>query len=274
MLVNNIHIYKIVILGLLVPWYINAQVTKNIINAEPEIGIVEKPDTYIPGRISLLTENGDTAYFENLLGKPTVLSLVYYRCPGICTPLMDGLAEVVKKSDMTIGEDYQILTVSFNPKEGSVLAQRKKRNYINIVGKEETKNGWFFFTSDSANISKLTKSVGFKYKKTGNDYLHTGTLIFLAPDGKITRYLNGTRFLPFEFKMAVIEASKGTSGPTLNKVLQYCYAYDPEGQGYVLNITRVAGVIITFILLSIFISLVIHSLIKKMKINKLELKNE
>jgi len=155
------------------------------------------------------------------------------------------------------------MTVSFNPHEGTQLAKQKKNNYLNVTGLEEAKEGWVFFTTDSANISRLTKSVGFRYKQTGNDFLHTGTLIFIASDGKITRYLNGVRFLPFEFKMAVIETSKGQSGPTINKVLQYCYSYDPEGQGYVLNITRVTGIIITFILLILFLSLIIRSVRKK-----------
>ena len=108
----------------------------------------------------------------------------------------------------------------------------------------------------------LTQSVGFRYKQSGNDFMHVGTLIFLSPDGKITRYLNGTHFLPFEFKMAVVEASKGQSGPTINKVLQYCFSYDPAGHAYVLNITRVVGILITFLILVLLISLLIRTAIK------------
>jgi protein SCO1/2 len=247
----------------------------NSINPEDlEIGIIEKLDNYLPGDITLISENGDTLQTNDLLGTPTVLSLVYYRCPGICTPLMDGLANVIKKTDLTIGKDYQAVTVSFNPREGSELALRKKRNYVNVLELEEVKEGWTFYTTDSTNIARLTQSVGFKYKKVANDYLHVGTLIFIAADGKITRYLNGTRFLPFEFKMAILETTKGQSGPTINKVLQYCYAYDPKGQAYVLNITRVAGVFITLILFTIFISLVIRSVIKRSRIKKHALTNE
>lgn len=228
-----------------------------------EVGIVEQLESYLPDNILLISENGDSILTGELFGKPIVLNLVYFRCPGICTPLMDGLAEVVKKSGLTIGKDYQVMTVSFNPKEGTKLAIQKKNNYLNVTGLEEAREGWIFYTTDSTNISRLTKSVGFRYKQTGNDFLHTGTLIFIAGDGKITRYLNGVRFLPFEFKMAVIETSRGQSGPTINKVLQYCYTYDPEGHGYVLNITRVAGIIITFILLVLFLSLIIRSVRKK-----------
>jgi protein SCO1/2 len=265
--------YKLFFFVALFPYYLSGQ--NNSAAAEDlEVGIIEQLDNYLPGDIKLVSEVGDTIQTKELLGKPTVLSLVYFRCPGICTPLMDGLADVIKKTDLTIGKDYQVVSVSFNPHEGTQLAMRKKTNYVNILGLEKIKDGWTFYTSDSSNIARLTESVGFRYKKTGNDYLHVGTLIFISADGKITRYLNGSRFLPFEFKLAILETTKGKSGPTINKVLQYCYAYDPEGQTYVLNITRVAGVFITLILFTIFISLVVRSYIKKSKNNKQVLDNE
>lgn len=256
------NLYKLLFLLILIPCYLSGQVSE-VENSDIEIGIIEKLDSYLPNDITLISENGDTINTGSIFTMPTILSLVYYRCPGICTPLMDGLADVIKKSDMEIGSDYQVITVSFNPIEGTALALQKKTNYVNALGLEEVKKGWTFYTSDSANIAQLTSSVGFRYKKTGNDFLHAGTLIFISDEGKITRYLNGTRFLPFELKMAVIETSKGKSGPTINKVLQYCYGYDPEGHKYVLNITRVAGIIITFILLLLFISLVVRSVAKK-----------
>ncbi len=241
----------------------------NIVWAEEEkmeIGIDEQLDNYIPGDIQVISENGDTINLKNQIDKPTILSLVYYRCPGICSPLMDGLLDVMEKSDLEPGKDYQVLTVSFNPTENYQLAKRKKNNYIKSTEKEELNTAWKFFVADSANIKKLTSSVGFHYKKTGNDYLHSGTLIFISDNGKITRYLNGTRFLPFEFKMALVETSKGKSGPTINKVLQYCYSYDPSGQGYVLNITRIAGGFIMFILMGLFVILSVRKI--KHKRNK------
>lgn len=263
----------VVIILLLSPYYLSGQNSSDG-TLETEIGIIEKLDSYLPQDIVLISERGDTLQTKDLLGVPTVLSLVYFRCPGICTPLMDGLANVIKKTDLTIGEDYQVITVSFNPREGTELALRKKMNYVNVLNLDEVQEGWTFYTTDSSNIAQLTQSVGFRYQQVANDYLHVGTLIFIAPDGKITRYLNGTRFLPFEFKMAVLETTKGQSGPTINKVLQYCYAYDPQGQSYVLNVTRIAGVFITLILFTIFISLVIRSVIKKSRINKQALSNE
>lgn len=209
-----------------------------------KIGVIEHLDELVPEDVFLVNVKGDTVQLNSLFDKPTVLNFVYYRCPGICTPLMDGITEVVNISDMKLGEDYQIVTVSFDYTEGHELALKKRNNYSMLVEKEGMEDGWLFFTGDSANLKKLTKATGFSYKKTGNDFIHTAGLILISPEGKITRYLNGTYFLPFEFKLAVIEASKGIPGPTVNRILQFCYSYDPVGQSYVLNITKVAGILI------------------------------
>lgn len=222
-----------------------------------KIGVIEHLDEQLPTDIYLVNIEGDTVQMSSLIDKPTVLNFVYYRCPGICTPLMDGLTEVVNMSEMALGEDYQILTVSFDYTEGHELALKKRNNYSMLVEKDGMENGWLFFTGDSLNITKLTEAAGFSYKKTGNDFIHTAGLILISPEGKITRYLNGTYFLPFEFKLAVIEASKGIPGPTVNRILQFCYSYDPVGQSYVLNITKVAGILILVLAGLIFLVLTV-----------------
>jgi protein SCO1/2 len=212
-----------------------------------EIGVVEKLDQYIPMDARLVNIDGDTVIIGDLIDKPTILNFVYYRCPGICSPLMDGLSKAMDGNDMVLGEDYQALTISFDPREGPFLAVKKKNNYLNLMEKkEEAEEGWLFFTSDSASIAELTEAAGFRYKPTGNDFIHSATLIILDPKGKITRYMNGIYFLPFELKMSLLEAAEGKSGPTINRVLQYCYSYDPEGQSYVLNITKVSATLILF----------------------------
>ncbi len=213
-----------------------------------EIGVVEHLDEFLPDSISLINENGQRVWLADVIDKPTVINFVYYRCPGICSPLMEAVAGVMDKSDLVPGIDYQVLTISFDPSETIELGIRKKNNYLNLMSKkvEEAKNGWLFFTSDSASIAKATNATGFKYKRTGNDYLHAASLTVVSSEGKITRYLNGMYFLPFEWKMAIVEASKGQSGPTLNKVLRFCYSYDPEGQTYVMNVTKVSGTLILF----------------------------
>lgn len=229
---------------------------KDIKTPEPEIGVVEHLNQYIPDDITVINTNGETQNLKSLIDKPTVIMLVYYRCPGICSPLMTSVSEIIGKTDLVLNKDYQILTISFDAREGTELAVKKRENYLNLVKKEGVdKEGWKFFTADSANITKLTETIGFKYKRTGNDFMHPGLLTMVSSDAKITRYLQGTYFLPFEFKMALIEASKGISGPTIYKVLQFCYSYDPAGQEYVLNITKMAGTIILIIAILIFLAL-------------------
>jgi len=223
-----------------------------------EIGVEEKLNDTIPLDAFLFNIEGDTVYLRDIYDKPTILNFVYYRCPGICSPLMDGLAEVIDKSDLVIGEDYQAITISFDPRESSMLAERKKNNYQNLMEKkEQAEKGWTFYTGDSANIAKLTDAVGFRYKAVGNDFIHSATLVVTSPEGKITRYMNGIYFLPFELKMSVIDANEGKAGPTINKVLQYCYSFDPEGQEYVLNITKITGTLMIFIALIVFLVLVL-----------------
>ncbi|GAF02587.1 SCO family protein [Saccharicrinis fermentans] len=223
-----------------------------------KIGIVEHLDEYIPQDIKVVNIKGDTIPLSSIIkDKPTILNFVYFRCPGICTPLMDGITEVVNQSDMTLGKDFQIVTISFDHNEDYLLAKKKRNSYSLIVEKEGFEDGWLFFTGDSSNIAKLTTATGFSYKRTGNDFIHTAGLILISPKGKITRYLNGTYFLPFELKLAVIESSKGIPGPTVNRILQFCYSYDPVGQSYVLNITKMAGILIIVIAGLVFLVLTI-----------------
>ena len=255
----KLHYYKnyikisLVLLLLLPGFLFDAQgqaVINPVANADDvEIGVVEHLDEFLPDSISLINENGEKVWLSDVIDKPTVINFVYYRCPGICSPLMEAVAGVMDKSDLVAGEDYQVLTISFDPRETIDLGIRKKENYLALLSDkkaEEAKNGWLFFVSDSASIVKATNATGFKYKKTGNDFLHAASLTVVSPDGKITLYLNGMFFLPFEWKMAIVEASKGLSGPTINKVLRFCFTYDPVGQAYVLNFTKLGGIMIMF----------------------------
>ena len=234
-------------------------------NDDVKIGIVEHLDEYLPDSISLINENGEKVWLSDLIDKPTVLNFVYFRCPGICSPLMEGVADVMDKSDLVPGKDYQVLTISFDPSETIDLGIKKKKNYLNLMTNDtkanEAKDGWKFFVSDSASIVRATNATGFRYKKTGNNFLHAASLTVVSPDEKITRYLNGLHFLPFEWKMAMVEASKGHSGPTINKVLRFCFSYDPIGHTYVLNVTKIsASLILTFALF-----LLLYLVIKKPK---------
>lgn len=222
------------------------------------LGIYEKLDEYVPDDLQFTTENGELVNFKSLIDKPTVLTLVYFTCPGICSPLLDGIADVISKNDLVLGKDYQVLTVSFNDKETYELAKSKKKNYVKQVSKDIDESSWLWMVGDSANIAKLTQSLGYRFKRDGDDFIHAAAIMVLSPDGKVTRYLYGTYFLPFDLKMALVEAAQGKSGPTINKILNYCFSYDPAGKKYVFNITKVAGTIIIVFALSFLLFLIFN----------------
>ncbi len=208
---------------------------------QPNVGIDEKLGDKIPLDLSFIDEDGRPVLLKNLVNKPTILTLVYYRCPGICSPLMNGLAETIEKMDMEPGKDFNIVTISFNPHEDYIMAKGKKENYLDNMKKKIPRESWKFLTGDSLSIAKITNAVGFNFEKQGDDYMHAAVLTILTPDGKVARYLFGTEFLPMDLKLAIIEASEGKSTPGINKLLKICYSYDPSGRKYVLNVTRIAG---------------------------------
>lgn len=226
---------------------------------EMEVGITEKLDQFIPADIELTAIDGKTINLKKLIDKPTVLNFVYFRCPGICSPLMNGLSEVINLSGMELGKDYQVITISFDAREGSDLAIKKRSTYLKKMKYEADSSGWIFLTGDSLNISKATQATGFGFKLVGTEFMHEGALIMISPDGKITRYLKGISFLPFEFKLALMEASQGKSAPTVSKVIQFCYSFDAGSQRYVLDITKISAIIIIFFAVTLLLYLLIRS---------------
>jgi protein SCO1/2 len=241
-----------------------AQTASNIVSPEiAPLGVYEKLDQFLPDSLMFRDENAKVLNLKDAIDKPTVLAMVYYECPGICTPLLNGLAEVVQRSTMELGKDYQVFTVSFNHLENSQLASKKKKTYIKLAGQEDHADGWKFFTGDSLEINALLRSIGYYVKQEGKEFIHPATLVVLGKGGKITRYLHGTTFLPFDLKMAVSEASEGRSGPTINKVLEFCFSYDAEGKKYVLNTTKISGTLIILFAIILFVSLIISGNKKK-----------
>jgi protein SCO1 len=218
----------------------------------PKVGIQEKLGQTLPLDVELYDETGQLVQLKSLVNKPTIFTFVYYRCPGICSPLLNELAKMVDKMDLVLGKDYQILTVSFDHREKPDIAAAKKVNYLDLVGKRTDPKGWRFLTADSMSIQRLTDAAGFYFMRSGNDYVHAGALIVVSPEAKITRYINGIKYLPFDVTMAVYEASTGKVGPTIATLLTICYSYDPEAHSYTLNVVRISGIVV-LILVGIFV---------------------
>lgn len=216
--------------------------------AAVEVGVEEKLGLAVPVDLVFNDETGAPVALKSLLGKPTILTLVYYDCPGICTPLLNNLVNTLDGVDLIPGKDYQVITISFDPKDSPPIASKKRVNYLKQFHRPVAPEAWRFLTGNQAAIDQITDAVGFHYKKVGEDFNHPGVLMVLSPDGRMMRYLQGTIFLPFDIKMAVIEASKGHQMPTVNRVLSFCFSYDPEGRKYVFATLKVAGsVMVMFI---------------------------
>jgi len=217
-----------------------------------EVGIDEKLGDYLPLDAQFTNSDGDIVLLGDLLKKPTLLSIVYYECPGICAPLLAELGWILGKVELKPVEDFQIITISMDHTETHEIAYRWKQNYFDGMKKKEDKNAWTFLTGDSTNVYKVTNALGFYFKKEGKDFTHPGAIMAISPKGKISRYLLGVQFNPFDVKMALLDAESGKTNPTVAKVLKFCFSYDPDGRRYSLNVTRISGVIV-FISLGIFL---------------------
>ena len=229
-----------------------------------EVGVIEHLDEVIPLNLTFTNDSNKTVTLQQIINKPTILILVYFDCPGVCPAILSGVSDVVEKTDLELGKDYQAVSVSFNTLDNPEKAGKMKQTFLRTKSKQHAKD-WIYLTGDSLNIYSLTEAVGFRFQRTGLDFVHPAVITVLSPQGKITRYLYGTRFQPFDVKMAIIEAQKGLSRPTVNKLLEFCFSYDPAGKKYVLDITRVSGIVILFFAVLLFAILLLRSRKKKKK---------
>lgn len=208
----------------------------------PEVGVTERLGEKAALAVTLKDEEGREVSLGSLVDKPTILTLNFFRCTGICTPLLNGVAEMVNRSPGLVpGKDYQILTVSFDERDTPDIALRKKQNYLKQLQRPFPPSAWRFLTGPPEATKALCDSVGFRFRKDGDQFVHPGVIVFLSPEGTITRYMYGVTFLPAEVTLAVAEARKGEAEPTVARLLPFCYSRDPQGRRTVLEVTRVAG---------------------------------
>ena len=234
------------------------------IDKSPDVGVVEHLGASVPMDLKFINDKFEPVTLKQLIDKPTILSFVYFDCPGLCSPLLEGLGDVISKSDLILGKDYQVITISFNFRDTPEKAKEKKKRFTERYAKGKS-DGWIFLTTDSTTIFKITHSTGFITKAVGLDFVHPSAIIAISPTGKITRYLYGITFQPIDFKMAIIEANKEQPRPSIQKVLLLCYSYDPQGQRYTLDVLKVAGILILFFA---FIFVVIYLIKPKNKIKQ------
>ena len=224
-----------------------------------KIAFDQKLNAQVPLDLPFRDEAGRAVMLGDFFGrkKPVVLTLVYYDCPMLCTMVLNGLAGAMKGMSLEPGRDYELVTVSFNPRETPALAAAKKKSYIGHYGHPEAAAAWHFLTGDEAAIKRLTGAVGFHYvhdQATGQ-YAHATGIMIATPDGRLAKYLYGIEYSPRELRLALVDASAGRIGNPVDRILLYCYHYDPATGKYglvVLNVIRLGGVV-TLVVLGSFI---------------------
>ncbi len=217
------------------------------------VDVEEKLGSKIPLDIELVDEDHNRHQLKDIIDKPTILALVYYYCPMACSVIQGNLANALNDVPLKLGQEYQVLSVSFDAEETPEDARQAKANYTKIIKKEPEPKAWRFFTASPANIERITTAVGFKFIKAGpHQFIHPNLVTVVAADGKVIRYLYGTRYLPFDIGMAVSEALQGVPGVSIKKILSYCFEYDPQKNGYAFKLFRVFG-FVTLILVAGFL---------------------
>ncbi|MGO8988478.1 MAG: SCO family protein [bacterium] len=221
------------------------------------IGIDEKLGQVVPLDLTFQDEKGNAVNLRKLIDRPVILTPVYLHCPNVCSLLLQNLAEALDKLPAEPGKDYTVLTVSFDETEKPDLALQKKKTYLEMIQRPFPDGAWRFLTGNKENIHKLTDAIGFHFKRVGEDFEHPVSLVILAPDGKIIRYMYGADPLPFDLKLALVEASEGRIGPTIAKVVRFCFSYDPKANKLVFNMLRVTGTVTLLFALSFVVFLIL-----------------
>ncbi len=209
-----------------------------------EVGINERLGATIPLDLQLKGEDGQPVTLRQLIDKPTILTLNYFRCAGICTPQLSGVAEVLNRTKAEPGMDFQVLTVSFDERDEPEVAAQKRTNYLGEITRPFPPAAWRFLTGPAATTKALADAVGFKFKRVNDDFVHAAAIIFISPKGQITRYMYGTTYLPADLQLAAQESARNEAQPTINKFLKFCFSYDPAGRRYVLNTTSIGAIVI------------------------------
>ena len=213
-----------------------------------KIAIDQRIGQQVPLDLPFVDDSGTQTTLGVYFGKrPVVLALVYYECPMLCTQVLNGLVSALGTMNLQAGRDFDVVAVSFNPKEGPGLASQKKANYLHRYGRPETANGWHFLTGTQESITRLTEAVGFKYAFDQNiqQFAHGAAIEVLTPTGLIARYFYGIDFSPRDLRLGLVEASNGHLGTVVDDVLLFCYHYDPATGKYgasVLTLVRIAGI--------------------------------
>ena len=214
-----------------------------------DVAFEQKLDRQIPLDLKFRDETGAAVGIDRYFGrKPVILNFVYYKCRDLCPLLLDGVVRAMRPLSFEIGNQFDVLTVSFDPHDDTPLAAAKKQEFVKRYARTGAKSGWHFLTGDAANIEKLSRAVGFRshYDPQRSDFAHATGIVLLTPDGRTSRYFYGIEFSPRDLRLGLIEAAAGKIGSPIDQLLLFCYHYDPVTGKYgllVTNVIKLAGAV-------------------------------
>jgi protein SCO1/2 len=228
-----------------------------------DVGIQQNLNAQIPANLTFLDENGKTVKLGDYFGKkPMILSLVYYQCTMLCGEVLNGLDTALRVVKFDVGNQFDVLTVSFDPKDTPEVATIKKAEYLKRYKRPGAESGWHFLTGQQPAIDALTKAAGFQYQydpKT-EQFAHSTAIMILTPEGKIAQYYYGVEYAPKDLRLGLIQASNHKIGSVVDEVLLYCYHYDPNTGKYgaaIFKILRLSGAA-TILIMGVFLGILIR----------------
>ena len=211
------------------------------------VGIEQHLNEQIPPQLTFHDENGNQVRLADYFGKkPMILNLVYYQCPMLCGEVLSGLESALRVLKFDVGNQFDVLTVSFDPRETPAMATAKKAEFLKRYGRPGASQGWHFLTGPQQSIDALTKAAGFQYEydPRSGQFAHTTAIMVLTPEGRIAQYYYGVEYAPKDLRLGLVQASQNKIGNLVDQVLLYCYHYDPATGKYgavVMRILRLAG---------------------------------
>jgi len=224
-----------------------------------DIGVDQKLDAALPLDLAFKDESGrDVPLRDFFRGRPVILSLVYYECPMLCSMTLNGLVKAMRPLAFSIGEDFDVVTISFDPNEKPQLAAAKKAIYIKDYARAGAASSWHFLTGSLQAIERLTDAVGYRYKwdDQTKQWAHASAIIVLTPDGRVSQYLFGIEFSSRDLRLSLLQAGQNKIGSVIDRILLYCYHYNPETGKYglaIMNTVRLASVATVFALAAFII---------------------
>jgi protein SCO1 len=246
----------LVVFALISPTVLAQDPSSDILTA---IGVDQKLNATLPLDLPFKDESGRDASLRDFFrGRPVILSLVYYECPMLCSMTLNGLVKAMRPLAFSIGNDFDVVTISFDPNETPQLAAAKKDVYVKDYARSGAASAWHFLTGSSQSIQRLTDAVGYRYKwdDATKQWAHTSAIVVLTPDGRVSQYLFGIEFSSRDLRLSLVQASQNKIGTLIDRILLYCYHYKPETGKYglvIMSTVRVASLATVFALAAFII---------------------